>query len=82
MTRLSPRELEVVVLVGRDGKQWETVATRMGLSLGTVRSYVARIMLKAGSTRAPREALTEIYWREVAWTDADATADAVAVDTK
>ena len=65
MTDLSPREREVVVLVGRDGKQWKCVAQTMGVTLGTVRSYALRIMVKTGITRPPREAMVEIYFRRI-----------------
>lgn len=63
---LSPRQREIVVLVGRDGKQWKTVAHEMGISLSTVRNHVSAIMVRVQSSRSPREALTELYWREVA----------------
>lgn len=65
MTALSPRELQLVEMVGRDGKSWPKVKVETGLSMGTIRSYVARIMNKTKLERPPREALTELYWREV-----------------
>lgn len=71
MTPLSPREREVVELIGRDGAQWETVARLMGLHIGTVRSYAQRIMRKCNVNRAPRDAMVEVYWRYVAVTSAD-----------
>ena len=68
---LSPRELEIVTLVGRDGDQWQTVATKLGISLNTVRSHVSRILLRNPSTKSPRDAISELYWRMVATGDND-----------
>jgi DNA-binding NarL/FixJ family response regulator len=65
VTKLSPQEREVVILVGRDGLTWNTVALKMGLHLGTVRSYVQRIMRKSGVDREPRQAMVELYLREI-----------------
>ncbi len=65
MTKLSPQEREVVILAGRDGLTWKTVALTMGLHLSTVRVYVQRIMRKSGINREPRQAMTEIYFRHV-----------------
>lgn len=61
MTDLSPRELEIVVLVGRDGQHWKTVARTMGVSLSTVRVYAERVLAKTGCPRSPREAMVELY---------------------
>ena len=65
MTKLSPQEREVVILAGRDGLTWKTVALTMGLHIGTVRSYVQRIMRKSGIDREPRQAMVELYLREI-----------------
>ncbi len=64
MTKLSPQEREVVILVGRDGMPWNTVALTMGLHIGTVRSYVQRIVRKSGVDREPRQLMVELYLRE------------------
>ncbi len=61
---LSPREREVMVLVGRDGLSYRDVAERMGLHEGTVRTYVNRIMRKSGMSRRAREAMVVLYMRE------------------
>ena len=68
MTKLSPQEREVVILVGRDGLPWNTVALTMGLHIGTVRSYVQRIVRKSGVDREPRQLMVELYLRGI---DAD-----------
>ncbi len=65
MTKLSPQEREVVILAGRDGLTWNTVALTMGLHLGTVQSYVQRIMRKSGIDREPRQAMVELYLRDI-----------------
>lgn len=62
---LSPRELEIVTLIGRDGDQWQAVATKLGISLNTVRSHVDRILRRNPSTKSPRDAVSELYWRMV-----------------
>ncbi len=64
MTKLSPQEREVVILAGRDGLTWNTVALTMGLHIGTVRSYVQRIVRKSGVDREPRQLMVELYLRE------------------
>ena len=66
---LSPRQLEIVVLVGRDGCQWETVARTLGIAIATVRSHTDKILLRYPSTKSPREALAELYWRVIATDD-------------
>ncbi len=58
---LSPRQLEIVVLVGRDGLSYKAVARRLGIGYGTVKVHVARISERLGSTRRPREAIVEFY---------------------
>lgn len=66
MVKLSPREREVVVRVGRDGAHYKTIARDLGISLGTVCTYVSRIMVKCGQDRAPREAMIALYYTEIA----------------
>lgn len=72
---LSPRQREIVVLVGRDGAHWKTVAADLGISLPTVLSHVRKAMSRCGVTnRKPREACTAIYYRHIIATD-DARSD-------
>ena len=62
---LSPRELEVLTLVGRDGQSYKAISNSLGISMSTVRSYVARILTRYPSEKRPRSALTEIYYTVV-----------------
>lgn len=64
MIELSPQERKVVMLVGRDGAHWKTVARKMGISQSTVRVYVGRILAKVTATRAPRDTLIAMYHTE------------------
>jgi DNA-binding CsgD family transcriptional regulator len=63
---LSPRQREIVVMVGRDGLPWVEVARQLDISPSTVRSHVRTILQRIGSRRLPREALVELYWRREA----------------
>ena len=58
---LSPRQLEIVVLVGRDGYSYKAIARILGIGYGTVKAHVAVISAKIGATRRPREAIVEYY---------------------
>lgn len=60
---LSPRERDIVEMVGRDGMLWPDVDASLGIHRSTRRTYVQRILSKFDSTRPPREALVEIYYR-------------------
>ncbi|KKM65045.1 hypothetical protein LCGC14_1495310 [marine sediment metagenome] len=62
---LSPRQLEVLTLVGKDGESYKATAQLLGISLSTVRTYVARIVEQYPYDKTPRMALTEIYFRHV-----------------
>ena len=65
-TKLSPRQTEIVILVGKDGAGWATVARRMGIAYGTVISYARTIQLKTGTLdKKPRDAMAEVYWTRV-----------------
>ena len=66
---LSPRELEVLTLIGRDGMSYAEIAGQLGISESTVKSYVGRILGRYPSEKRPREALAEIYWRVVSTDD-------------
>ena len=67
---LSPRQLEIVTLIGRDGDPSTTVASKLGITMSTLTSHMARIQMKYPSGKSPREAIAEIYWRVVATDDA------------
>ena len=66
---LTPREREVVLLIGGMGLSYRAAARHMGhwfqgkrtISEGTVRQYAVRIAKKVGSDRPPRRALWEFY---------------------
>jgi DNA-binding NarL/FixJ family response regulator len=58
---MTPKQAEVVDLIGRDGCSNRTVAARMGVSLGTVKAHVFDIAFKLDSHRKPREAILEYY---------------------
>jgi DNA-binding CsgD family transcriptional regulator len=63
---LSPRQIEVVTLVGRDGVGWSVAARTMGISYHTAISHAEKAQQKAGVTRKKlRAAMSEIYWRHV-----------------
>ncbi len=62
---LSPRQRQIVVLVGRDGAQYKTVAKKLGISIKTVHSHIERIVAKYPHTKRPRDVLIELYWCEV-----------------
>jgi len=67
---LTPREREVVVLIGRDQLAYKAAARRMAhryrngerISEHTVREYARTIQRRVGSRLPPRAALTELYW--------------------
>ncbi len=60
---LSPRQRQIVELVGGEGLSWKAVARRLNISLSTVRVHVARLMERLGSTQRPRHAITTYYFR-------------------
>jgi len=64
VTHLTPREREVVELIGRDGVGYKTVAKTLGISVHTVREHVRRVASRVESCRSPREAVVVIYHRE------------------
>jgi hypothetical protein len=63
---LSPRQREIVTLVGRDGLAYAAVAEVLGISLHTVRTHVARFVdcVDAGNIK-PRDALCTFYWQHI-----------------
>lgn len=64
MTHLSPREREVVELIGGEGVGYKAAGKRLGISAHTVREHVRRIARRLQSSRAPREAVVVLYHRE------------------
>lgn len=67
--KFSPRQREIIVLVGRDGLQWESVARRLGISKPTVMTYVRRIMNRIEDRRPPRDAMVRLYFTGVVTSD-------------
>ena len=65
--RLSPRQRQIVELVGRDGLSWKGVARRLGISEGTGKVHASRLMDRLVSTDRPRHAITTYYFRSGEW---------------
>ena len=61
---MTPKQDEVVELIGRDGCSSKAIAARMGVTLGTVKSHIYDIAFKLNSPRKPREAILEYYLTE------------------
>ena len=57
----SPRQWEIIELVGRDGLRWDRVSATLEISEGTVRTHVSRVRQKVDSTRSPRDLMVAIY---------------------
>ena len=60
---LSPRQRQIVELVGGEGLSWKAVAKRLGISESTVRVHIFRLMVKLDSTHRPRHAIATFYFR-------------------
>ncbi len=59
---LSPREREVVMLLGNGSDHtYDAVAEKMGIALCTLRRHVDRIMLRNPSAKRPKAALRDLY---------------------
>jgi len=63
--KLSPRESQVVVLVGQHGLTYGEAASHLDISGRTVESYVGRILQRYPSSKRPRAAITELYYHTV-----------------
>lgn len=70
MVRLTPRMIQVIILVGRDRLSYKAVAKRLERKNGdgkishrTVEKYAEEIRDMIQSRLAPRDALTAYYWR-------------------
>jgi len=61
---LTPKQDEVVELIGRDGCSTKAVAARMGIHPSTVKAHIFDIAFKLNSPRKPREAILEFYLTE------------------
>ena len=61
----SPRQSEIITLVGRDGLTYDEITSELGISRGTLQVQIARIMRKTRSIKTPRKAMVEAYWRHV-----------------
>lgn len=73
--RLTPKQAEVVDLIGRDGCSNNAVAARMGIGIGTVKAHIFDIAFKLNSPRKPREAILEFYLLETPDHASTATSD-------
>lgn len=74
---LSPRERQIVELIGRDLESYQGVAKKLSISPNTVRNYVNGIAKRLGSKRPAKVAIV-MLWRRLADTDGtvgDALAD-------
>ena len=61
MKLFTPRQAEVVEIIGRDGCSNKTVAARMGIAPSTLKAHIFDIAFKLDSPRRPREAILEHY---------------------
>lgn len=60
--KLSPREAQVVMLVGRYGLTYGEAASHLDISGRTVESYIGRILQRYPSEKRPRAAIIEMYY--------------------
>jgi DNA-binding NarL/FixJ family response regulator len=74
VTHLSPREREIVEMLGRDLSSYKTVGSRLRISVHTVRAYVRRIVERHDLRDQPaKTAMIDLYRRELVSTTADST---------
>lgn len=59
---LSPREREIVILIGRDGLSDKRIALELGIGYWTVREYIKRIMARYPTKKRPRAACCDLYY--------------------
>ncbi len=67
---LTPRQLEVLIVIGRERLSYKRAATQLehrfdkgrGISYQTVRQYAKEIYALLDGTGSPREFLIEFYW--------------------
>ena len=72
MTHLSPREREVLEIMGQ-GAPYKTAAKRLGISVHTVVTHVRRIAQRAGIECPPKHAMIVLYHRELVPANGDTT---------
>jgi DNA-binding CsgD family transcriptional regulator len=60
---ISDRQMEIVILVGRDGASWARVSRVLECHPSTVRSHVKRIKDRLEIHRKPREAMVIAYYK-------------------
>ena len=66
LQRLSSRQTEILFMVGRDGMSWDDIQKVLGISEGTRRAHVERLLKKFNCRKNPRDGAIEIFWRYVA----------------
>jgi len=66
---LSPRQFQIVLMVGRDGLSWAQVYKELGITESTVQVHVNRIRIKYGLTQKPREAMVHVYYQVMRFGD-------------
>jgi len=64
---LTERQLDIVVMVGREGMPWAQVCRELSCHPSTIRAHVRRVMKKMDIQRKPREAMVVAYY-ELIWT--------------
>lgn len=62
-TELSPRMLEILLLVGCERLSYKKAAARLGISVRTVQHHALEIRDRLGSARPPREAMIDHCWK-------------------
>ena len=60
--KLSPREREIVDLVGGEQLTYPEVGERLGIATSTVKVYVYRIRDRSDRTAKPRAILTKLHY--------------------
>ena len=66
LQKLSARQTEILFLVGRDGMSWGDIQGLLGISEGTRRAHVDRVLQKFDCKKSPRDGAIEVFWRYVA----------------
>lgn len=61
MTHLSPRQREIVELVGRDGLTYREVGEALGITRKTVEAHISVIVRKADLRMRQREVLCHLW---------------------
>lgn len=62
----SPRQVEIITLIGRDGLTYEQVGEQLEISKHTVRAHVQRLVDRGRfDERNPRDTLIRLYYEVV-----------------